>query len=75
MSRDSSVGIATGYGLDNQDSLKLEAGIDRLALRHTEGQGFRQGQETFLQSTVTVHPASYPISTEAPFSIGKVAGV
>jgi hypothetical protein len=61
-SRDSAVGIKTGYGLDDR-------GV---------GFEFRWGQEFSLHHVVQTgngaHPASYPMATGGSFPGGKVAG-
>jgi hypothetical protein len=61
-SRDSSVSIALGYGLDDRGSRVLlleEAGNFSLHHRVQNGSG--------------AHPASNPMSTESSFSGGKAA--
>jgi hypothetical protein len=53
-SRDSSVGIALGYGLDDQGSRdQFPAGAGNFSLRHRVQNGSR------------AHPASYPMGTGA----------
>jgi hypothetical protein len=62
-SRDSSVGIATGYGLDDRGSRVLflaGAGIFSLHHRYQTGSG--------------AHSASYPMGTGVSFPGGKAAG-
>jgi hypothetical protein len=62
-SRDSSVGIALGYGLDVRGSrVRFPAGARNFSLHHR------------LQNGSGVHPASYPISTRGSFLGGKAAG-
>jgi hypothetical protein len=61
-SMDSSVGIATGYGLD-------DGGV---GVRVPEGSRF-----SFLHVVQTgsgVHPTSYPMGTQGSFPGGKAAG-
>jgi hypothetical protein len=63
MSRDSSVGIALGYGLDNRGSrfrFPAEAGNFSLHQRIQKGSGSL--------------PASYPMGTRGFFPGGKAAG-
>jgi hypothetical protein len=62
-SRDSSVGIALGYGLDDRSSrvrFSVEAGNFSLHHRVQNGSG--------------VHPDSYPMGTRGSFPGGKAAG-
>jgi hypothetical protein len=62
-SRDSSVGIVLGYGLDDRSSrvrFPAEAGNPSLHHRVQNGSG--------------AHPASYPRGTSGPFPGGKAAG-
>jgi hypothetical protein len=62
-SRDSSVGIALGYGLDNRGSrfpFPAVAGIFSLYNRVQNGSG--------------AHPTSYPMGTRGYFPGGKAAG-
>jgi hypothetical protein len=59
MSRDSSVGIATGYGLDAPGSIPDSA---RFSLPHS------------VQTGSGIHPASYPMGTGGSFPGGKAAG-
>jgi hypothetical protein len=60
-SRDSSLGIATGYGLDDREvGVRIPVGL-RFSLLHVEtGSG--------------AHPTSYPIGTGGSFPGGKAAG-
>jgi hypothetical protein len=61
-SRDSSVGIALGYGLDNRGSrIRFPAGAGNFSLRH-------------VQNGSRTHPASYPMGTRGSFPGGKAAG-
>jgi hypothetical protein len=62
-SRDSSVGITLGYGLDDQGSrvrFPAEAGNISFHRRVQDGSGS--------------HPASYPMYTRGSFSGGKATG-
>jgi hypothetical protein len=60
--RDSSVGIATGYGLDDRGSrVRFPAGAGNFSLHHR------------VQNGSGAHPASYPMSTRGSFPGGKVA--
>jgi hypothetical protein len=53
-SRDSSVGIALGYGLDDRGSrVRLPAGAGNFSFHHR------------VQNGSGAHPASYPMSTRA----------
>jgi hypothetical protein len=62
-SRDSSVGIALGYGLDDRGSrVRFPAGAWNFSLHHRVQYGSR------------VHPASYPMGTRSFFPGGKAAG-
>jgi hypothetical protein len=62
-SRDSSVGIALGYGLDDRGSrIRFPAGAGNFSLHHR----VQNGSET--------HPASYPVGTRVSFPGGKAAG-
>jgi hypothetical protein len=55
-SRDSSVGIALGYGLDDQSSrVRFLAGAGNFSLHHR------------LQNSSGAHPASYPMGTRNSF--------
>jgi hypothetical protein len=61
-SRDSSVGIALGYGLDDRGSrVRFPAGAAK-CLHHR------------VQNGSGVHPASYPMGTRGSFPGGKSAG-
>jgi hypothetical protein len=63
MSRDSSVGIATGYGLDDRMiGVQLAAGAENIPLRHHDHTG------------CGAHPASCPMGTEGSFPGGKSTG-
>jgi hypothetical protein len=62
-SRDSSVGIALGYGLDDRGSgIRLPAGAGNFSLHHR------------VQNDSGAHPASYPMGTRGSFPRGKAAG-
>jgi hypothetical protein len=63
-SRDSSVGIALGYGLDDRDSrVRFSAGDGNFSLHHR------------VQNGSGAHPASYPMGTGGgSFPGGKAAG-
>jgi hypothetical protein len=62
-SRDSSVGIALGYELDDRDSrVRFSAGAGNFSLQHRVQNGSR------------AHPASYPMGTRGSFPEGKAAG-
>jgi hypothetical protein len=62
-SRDSSGGIALGYGLDNRGSkVRFPAGAGNFSLHHRVQNGFE------------AHPASYLMGTRGSFPGGKVAG-
>jgi hypothetical protein len=62
-SRDSSVGIALGYGLDDWDSrVRILAEDGNFSLHHR------------VQNGSGAHPASYPMGTRGSFSGGKAAG-
>jgi hypothetical protein len=59
-SRDSSVGIALGYGLDELSSMvRFPAGARNFSLYHR------------LQNASGAHPASYPMGTKGSFPGGK----
>jgi hypothetical protein len=61
--RDSSVGIALGYGLDNRGSrVRFPAGAGNFSLRHR------------VQNGSGAHPASYRMGTRGPLPGGKAAG-
>jgi hypothetical protein len=62
-SRDSSVGIAMGYGLDDRGSRFLfPAGAGNFSLHHR------------VQDGSGAHPASYPMGNKGSFPGGKAAG-
>jgi hypothetical protein len=62
-SRDSSVGIALGYGLDDRGSrVRVPAGAGNFSLHYR------------VQNGSGAHPASYPMGTRVSFPGGKVAG-
>jgi hypothetical protein len=62
-SRDSSVGIAVGYGLDDRGSrVPFAAGAGNFSLHHR------------VQNVSGAHPASYPMGTKGSFPEGKAAG-
>jgi hypothetical protein len=62
-SRDSSVGIALGYGLDDRDSgVRFPAGAVNFFLHHR------------VQNGSGAHAASYPMGTGGSFPGGKAAG-
>jgi hypothetical protein len=62
-SRNSSVGIALGYGLDDRGSEVLfPAGAGNFSLHHR------------VQNSSGAHPASYPMGTKGSFPGGKAAG-
>jgi hypothetical protein len=61
-SRDSSVGIALGYGLDDRGSrIRFPVGAGNFSLRHS------------VQNGSGTHPASYPVSARGSFPGGKAA--
>jgi hypothetical protein len=61
-SRDSSVSIELGYGLDDWGSrVQFLAGAGNFSLHHC------------IQNGSEAHPASYPMGTRGSFSGGKVA--
>jgi hypothetical protein len=63
-SRDSSVGIALGYGLDDRGSrVRFPAGARNFSLHHR------------IQNGSRTHRASYPMGTRGSFPGGKAAGV
>jgi hypothetical protein len=62
MSRDSAVGIATGYGLDDRG----------VGVRDQLGQNFYLLHA--VQTGSGVHPASYPVGTGGSFFGSKAAG-
>jgi hypothetical protein len=58
--RDSSVGIALGYGLDDRGSrVRFPAGAGNFSLHHR------------VQNGTGAHPASYPMGTRGSFPGGK----
>jgi hypothetical protein len=62
-SRDSSVGIALGYGLDDRGSrVRFLAGAGNFSLHHG------------VQNSSGAHPASYPVGTRGSFLEDKAAG-
>jgi hypothetical protein len=62
-SRDSSVGIAVGYGLNDRGSrVRFPAGAGNFSLHHR----FQNGSGS--------HPASYKMGTRSSFLGGKAAG-
>jgi hypothetical protein len=62
-SRDSSVGIASNNGLDDQVvGIRIPAGGGNFSLRHR------------VQTGSGAHPASYPTGTGSSFPAGKAAG-
>jgi hypothetical protein len=62
-SRDSSVGIALGYGLDDRGSkVRFPAGAGYFSLHHR------------VQNGSGAHPASYPVGNRGSFLGGKAAG-
>jgi hypothetical protein len=61
--RDSSVGIALGYGLDDWGSrVRFPVGVGNFSLHHR------------VQIGSGAHPASYPMGTRDSFPGGKAAG-
>jgi hypothetical protein len=63
-SRDSSVGIAMGYGLDDRGSrVRFPSGTGNFSLYHR------------VQNGSGAHPASYPTGTAGSFPGSKAAGV
>jgi hypothetical protein len=63
-SRDSSVGIALGYGMDDRGSrVRLPAGAENFFLHHR-----------CVQDGSGAHLASYPMGTMGSFPGGKAAG-
>jgi hypothetical protein len=59
-SRDSSVGIALGYGLEDESSrVRLPAGAGNFSLHHR------------VQNGSGAYPASYPMGTRGSFLGGK----
>jgi hypothetical protein len=64
MSRDSSVGIALGYRLDDRDSrVRFPAAAGDFSLHHR------------VQNDSWAHPASYPMGTRVSFPGDKAAGL
>jgi hypothetical protein len=62
-SRDSSVGIALGYGLNDRGSRdRFPAGAGNFSLHHR------------VQNGSGAHPASYPMGSRGSFAGGTVAG-
>jgi hypothetical protein len=62
-SRDSSVGIARDYELDDRGSrVRFPAGVGNFSLHHR------------VQNCSGAHPASYPMGTRGCFPGGKAAG-
>jgi hypothetical protein len=62
-SRDSSVGVALDYGLDDRGSrVRFPAGAGNFYLHHR------------VQNGSGAHPASYPMGTRVSFYGGKAAG-
>jgi hypothetical protein len=62
-SRDSSVGIALGYGLDDQGCwVRFSVGAGNFSLHHR------------VQNGSGAHPASYPVGIRGFFPGGKAAG-
>jgi hypothetical protein len=62
-SRDSPVGVALGYGLDDLDSrVRFPAEAGNFSLHHRVQNGSR------------AHPASYPMGSRGSFLGGKAAG-
>jgi hypothetical protein len=63
LNRDSSVGIALGYGLDDRGSrVRFPAGTGNFSLHHR------------VQNGSGAHPASYPTGTRVSFPGSKAAG-
>jgi hypothetical protein len=63
VSRDSSVGVALGYGLDDRDTrFRFPAGAGNFSLHHR------------VQNGSGAHPASYPMGTRSSFPSSKEAG-
>jgi hypothetical protein len=61
-SRDSSVGIALGYGLDSRGCrVRFPAGARNFSLHHC------------VQNGSGAHPASYPVAIRGSFPGGKAA--
>jgi hypothetical protein len=63
LTRDSSVGIALGYGLDDRGSrVRFSVGAGNFSLHHR------------VQNGSGAHPASYPMGTRGSFPGNKVTG-
>jgi hypothetical protein len=63
MSRDTSVGTATGYGLDDRGyRVRFPAGPGNFSFRH------------HVQTGSAAHPASYPTGIRGSFPGGKADG-
>jgi hypothetical protein len=62
-SRDNSVGIALGYGLDDRCSRVRFPGGENVSLHHR------------VQNGSGAHPASYPMGLGSYYSGGKMTGV
>jgi hypothetical protein len=63
-SRDSSVGIALRYGMDDRGSrVRFPAGAGNIPLHHR-----------YVHNGSGAHPASYPMGTRGSFPGGKAAG-
>jgi hypothetical protein len=61
-SRDSSVAIELGYGLDDRgSSVRFPAGAGKFSLHHS------------VQNGSGAHPASYPMGTRGSFPGGKAS--
>jgi hypothetical protein len=61
--KNSSVGIALGYGLDDRGSrVRFQEGAGNFSLHHR------------VQNGSGVHLASYPMGTRVSFPVGKAAG-
>jgi hypothetical protein len=61
-SRDSSVGIVLGYGLDDRGSgVRFLAGVGNFSLNH------------YVQNGSGAHPTSYPMGIRGSFPGGKAA--
>jgi hypothetical protein len=62
-SRDSSVGIALGYRLDDRGSrVRFPTGAGNFSLHH------------HVQNGTGAHPASYPLAPRGSFDGGEAAG-
>jgi hypothetical protein len=63
LSRDSSVGIVLGYGLDDRGfRARFPAGVGNFSLHHR------------VQNGSGAHAASYPMGTRGSFPWGKAVG-